>query len=305
MPFETSSHSSSSMIFASSNWRPHANSTNKQPIFERPLGVTEQFFYWDTVFERTADTLQNAELQIRSGSAKEIFGLANITRAWSNLKQQYPLLAAQIEERDPQQVCFVVADEYWRKPQPGEISFLEIASPQEASDLADRFIVHDRLLANNLLARIFILKRTDRDDILHIFLHVSHCVTDGMANFTILRTFLDLLCSPSYSQSWDLIQRLMLSRASEDLSPQHLPVARRRWRLATATIITANRASKLNVFISRHLYNLNCANSITIGRPFTSTEDLTANPIYPCAFQIPSTFVLYGSNTSHPPQLSE
>lgn len=230
------------------SWRfPQPNSKESLGIiYERPLGLLELGFYYDSVFEGTADTLQHTEIGIDPIKTKDIFSYTNISRTWINLKQQFPLLGARIEERDEDSIFFVVEAENLRQSRSEEITFQDITSAQEADDTMKRIIVKERLLSNDLLARIFILRRTDVVDVFHVFLHVAHSITDGMSNITILKTFLNEVCrQDSPAQTWNLTRQLALSEACENLYPQlRMNIAKRRWRLAVAKILATKRMGR-------------------------------------------------------------
>ncbi|CAA7267551.1 unnamed protein product [Cyclocybe aegerita] len=216
------------LLSPQSPWKLQPTSTAENPVYERLLGLTERGFYWDSIFDRTADTVHYAEIELTSEQTA-LLQQDNIVQAWVDLKQQFPLLGARLEERDQDSVFFVVEAQNLRRSRPEEVSFYDISSADEALDHVERINVQERLLSNDLLARIFILRRTDRPDTIHALIHGAHSITDGMANITILKTFLDRLC-----------------RTSKDLNPHlKLSVARRRWRMAMATVIYAMRNRKL------------------------------------------------------------
>jgi hypothetical protein len=230
-----------------SSWR--SLPTNNHQVYERPLGLTELCFYWDSVYERIADILQHTEIEIESSKFEEATNLSNLTKIWTKLKQQFPLLGARLDERGDGSVFFVVTADNLNKCRPSEVTVQNISSPQQALDIVDKIITgrkHD--LSNNLLARLVVLRRTDQKNHIHMLLHVSHCITDGMANSTILTTILNHLCGTVNAPAWDLNDRLALSTASEELGPQRkFNLARRRWRIAIASVISARRASRLMV----------------------------------------------------------
>ncbi|KAF9484726.1 hypothetical protein BDN70DRAFT_849389 [Pholiota conissans] len=226
--------------------RPKSKEQAGTPIYERPLGLLEQAFYWDSVFKRVADTLQHVEVGVDPFKIKDAFGYTNVSRTWVELKQQFPLLGARIEERDEDSIYFVVEAENLHRCLPGEIIFLNIASAQEAQDIMESVMIEDKALTNNFLARIYILKRTDTENVFHVFIHVAHSITDGMSNITIMKTFFNEMCRQNAPPlSWDLTRQLALSEASENLYPQlKMSIAKQRWRLAVAKIISANRMDR-------------------------------------------------------------
>ncbi|KAF8077876.1 hypothetical protein FPV67DRAFT_17561 [Lyophyllum atratum] len=216
-------------------------------IYERPLDVTELGFYWDSKFNGTADTLQHAVVEILDPLNQNIFGIENVTRAWQALKQQFPLLGSCLEEQgDGDQAVFVVAEDRLESCGPGEISFQSVQSLGAAQEFADGVVNGERLLSDNLLARIVILHRTDQISHVHLVIHVAHCITDGMANATLLRSFLDIISSPHIGTRWDIEQRLALALPSTEMVPDvKLNRARYRWHRAIGQTLSAVRLSKI------------------------------------------------------------
>ncbi|KAF9454559.1 hypothetical protein P691DRAFT_692196, partial [Macrolepiota fuliginosa MF-IS2] len=219
----------------------------KPSTYLRPLGLTEQVFYWDGLFAGTADSVVSAEVEVQHDHEISVFSAANIERAWLSLKHQFPLLGSQVIQRPDQSLWFSVDETRLRTLGPGEVYFHDIASAEEAQAVSSNIPNSPRLLSNHLLACLFVLRRTDNSKRLHVLIHASHMITDGNANATLLRTFLDKLASPrSDIGSWDLRKQLVLSSSCDDLSPVHrLSIARRQWRRAIGTVINSNRMSKL------------------------------------------------------------
>ncbi|KIK08290.1 hypothetical protein K443DRAFT_672778 [Laccaria amethystina LaAM-08-1] len=216
--------------------------------YERRLGVTELGFYWDTVFERTADTIQHVELEIQQSDRMDLVDLRNVGNAWLTLKQQFPLLGARLEEREEgKEVFFVVDQAQLVRSRPEEIEYRTVSSGEQAQAIVDKVVI-EQCLSNDLPAKVLFLPRIDQPNIFHIVVIVAHCITDGTANTTIIRTFLDYLCSASSrNTTWPLEQRLALSVASEEVDPnRHLSPAKKRWRRAIGYTIAALRASKIS-----------------------------------------------------------
>lgn len=264
---------------ASSSWIPQSDQSHTIPgteIYQRPLGLLELGFYWDGIFERTADTLQHVELAVNSTrlDSKHACSYASISRTWMRLKQQFPLLGARIEERDENAVFFVVAAESLHQCRPKEITFQSISSADEALEIMKNIAVDERLLSNDFLARLLVLKRTDVEHVFHVIINVSHAITDGMANITILKTFVDEIARDDASfKHWDLSQQLALSDSTDRLYPlAKFSIAKQRWRLAAAKIITARYARpstvrhKLPFPLSKAFIN------ILVGRSFSSAN---------------------------------
>ena len=217
--------------------------------YERRLGVTELGFYWDTAFERTADTIQHVELEIQQTDRMDLIDPRNVESTWLTLKQQFPLLGARLEEREEgKEVFFVVDQAQLARARPEEIEYQTVSSGEQVQAIVDK-VVNEQSLSNDLPAKLLFLPRIDQPNIFHIVVIVAHCITDGTANTTIIRTFLDYLCSASSrNTAWPLEQRLALSVASEEVDPnRHLSPSKKRWRRAIGHTIAAIRASKISV----------------------------------------------------------
>ncbi|RDB21134.1 hypothetical protein Hypma_011674 [Hypsizygus marmoreus] len=216
-------------------------------IYERPLGLTELGFYWDCQFNGTADTLQHAIVEVLDSKHQHLFSIENVTRTWVALKQRFPLLGSRLaERRKGGDMVFVIAEDRLGYCGPGEMSMQDASSLAEAEALADSAVNGERLLSNELLARIVILRRTDQINQVHVLIHVAHCITDGIANASILRCFLDMLSSENGPGKWDLEERLALAASSEDLAPgRQLNQARHRWQYAIGKTIASNRLARL------------------------------------------------------------
>jgi hypothetical protein len=233
------------------NWVPHATSRT----YERLLSPTELGFYWDSRFNGTADTVRYAIIDIDTqGSvpSTRLFGLENVTRTWVALKQQYPLLGSQLSERQQrEEVVFVVSEERLSHCTPEEVSFSTISSELDLSSLGgveafiDGMLNGERLLSNELPARLFILTPTNKENRVCIILHVAHCITDGISNANWVRSFLETLSSQPGISRWDLEDRLALAVASESLIGDfNSSKARRRWHYAMGRILASNWMKK-------------------------------------------------------------
>lgn len=218
-------------------------------VYVRPLGLTEQIFHWDGEFEGTADSVQSAEIEIQHGTQEAILSPANVEKAWASLKLQFPLLGSKIVQRPDQSLWFVVDESRLHFCGPDEIYYHDVPSAEEAQAVSSNIPNSPRLLSVNLLACLLLLRRTDDKKRFHVLIHAAHTISDGNANATLLRMFLDKLASSlSEVETWDIRGQLVLSSSCDDLSPVHrLSAAQRRWRQAAGAVIGANRMSKLHV----------------------------------------------------------
>lgn len=194
-------------------------------------------------FSGTADTIQQAELQATSA---EVFSATNVRRAWISLKQTFPLLGSRAERGiGTKDVLFVVEEARLSEVATKEIHHRAVTSANDVSSIIDELIQGPRQLASDLPARLYILNRKDSSDRFHILLHVAHLITDGLANATVLRVFLDYLTSPPFKQAPNLESRLGMAMATESLHPSlALSVPRQRWRRAIAWVLTGIKMQK-------------------------------------------------------------
>jgi hypothetical protein len=231
-------------------WILHHGSSRAGRTYIRPLGTTELGFYWDSLFNGTADTVHHAVIEVVPQSIGE---LSVFEKAWIGLKRKYPLLGANLEEQgnDRRQVSFIVNDLDLGRLSPGEVEHQHVSSDKEVQDFIDQLVNGKRRLSNQLLARLFVLVQ----DVCryHILIHVAHCITDGMSNLNIIRTLLEDLSSLKYRRAFSLEERLALATAPEDVSPivkRSRPV--QRWHRAMGHVILSLRMKRSVVsFINR------------------------------------------------------
>jgi hypothetical protein len=224
--------------------------------YERPLGSTELGFYWDGKFNGTADMVRYAIIDADGFiPSTQLFSVENVTRTWVALKQQYPLLGAQLSERrERTEVAFSVCEERLGICTSEEISFRSISSPLSLSSIGEvetfmeMMVKGERLLSDELLARLFIFTPTDQKNRVCIILHVAHSITDGIAMTTLLRSFLDILSSEPSPSRWDLEDRLALAVPLERLvGDANTSTARRKWHYAIGRTLTSLRMRNMTV----------------------------------------------------------
>jgi hypothetical protein len=212
-------------------------------VYRRSLGQLELAFFWDSTFNGTADIAQHLLVEASDEpAAKHLFSQENVERTWVSLKLRFPLLGAQLQrqdELDQDRIDFVVSEQRLSQANPGEVVFCHVSNIEEGESFALALLHHTpRPLSNDLLAQIHILKRRDTPTQVHVIVHLAHLITDGMANRTISRTFLDILCVPLFKPPLDLEDRLAMVVSSEILQPDRgFSHARTRWRRAIAHVI--------------------------------------------------------------------
>ncbi|KAF8838029.1 hypothetical protein BDN67DRAFT_982819 [Paxillus ammoniavirescens] len=206
--------------------------------FKRPLDVNEIGFVWD-------DNLIQVQLRLLNKEDAYIFSDSNITRTWLSVKKRHPLVGARIEVENGEPK-FAVEEHRLGKLNPDEIFFGNASSVEDAHRLVLEILDGPRPLSNDLLARIYIFRLADRPDIIHLFPLISHCVTDGVANLTFVRCFLDTLSSRSEPAISSLEERLSMVIASADLKPrQPFSPAKQRWRRAIGYVLFQLMTAKM------------------------------------------------------------
>lgn len=232
-----------------SSWTPVSSRA-----YSRPLGLTELGFYWDSRFNRTADAIQQYQLELAPDAAHT--GLCSdehIQQAWTALKRRFPLLAARWDDTTADSegtVHFIVDEARLDTFLPDELQFHTVASEADAGRMVDDMLNVSPPLDRDLLAQVRVLRRTDAPNVIHIITCVAHSITDGMANTTIARTFFELLCAARnvLDERPDLQQRLAMAVSSESLDPGlKTNRARRRWRLAIGYVIWELRNARMKV----------------------------------------------------------
>ncbi|KAH7921279.1 hypothetical protein BV22DRAFT_1019666 [Leucogyrophana mollusca] len=208
------------------------DSTPGRRVFCRPLDVTETGFYYDSLFNSTADSVMHIHLRAAQDADKNLYSPANVTRSWSSVKRRFPLLAAEVQEHDST-IQFVLREQSVGTLCANEITFTDVSSFQDA----DRFVLDimegSRPLSSQMLARLYILRRTDLRDHFHAIIIIAHCITDGSSTSTVIRTFFDTLSSRFNHPTQPLETRLPMYRSLESgISYNGQNVPRRRWRRA-------------------------------------------------------------------------
>ncbi|KAF9535272.1 hypothetical protein CPB83DRAFT_878518 [Crepidotus variabilis] len=252
-------------VFCHSVWK-LSSKVNDPQIYERPLGLIESGFYWDTICCRTADVLAYSEIQVLREDLQSIISIEKVENTWLSLKAQFPLLGARIEDRKELDLHFVVCSDRLHTCSSNEISFLEVSSREEVTLFADKVLSSkdgEHLLSNDLLGRVFILVEKGSSNRYYFIFLVAHAITDGIANRTILRTFMENIVSDVSAEliSFNLPSQLALAVSSDDLEPgRRVGISKQRWRKAVGLIIGSRR-------IMENLKNCR-ANGVTFGSAY-------------------------------------
>ncbi|KAG1736437.1 uncharacterized protein EDB91DRAFT_505789 [Suillus paluster] len=208
------------------------DSTPGRRVFYRPLGITESSFYWDSVFNSTADIVVHVHLRTIQTDDRDIHSQLNVMRSWGSVKRRFPLIAAEVLEHESGP-SFILREEAVTNLRPDDVTFKEVNSFHHAECLINEIMDGPRVLSSQLLARAYILRRTDRSDHFHIVLMSAHCVTDAPSMSTVLRTFIDTLSSRIEPPYIPLGERVHMYQPLENrLRYGDIPLVKQRWRRA-------------------------------------------------------------------------
>ena len=239
--------------------------------FQRPLDLYELGFLWDGFFNGTADNLQHFELRLLNGSRDAyLFSEANIMRAWVSTKRRYPLAGATIRGADcaplrlkvdspradngtgfASEPYFVIQECDLTVVRPREVIFGEVTCSDDAHRQVTAILDGPRSLSDELLVQLRVFRETDseRTNVLHLMILGAHCVTDGVANRTLVRCLLDTLARGGGPEPAQILleERLAMAIPSTDHEPiylRSLSPAIRRWRRAVGMVIFQLKMAK-------------------------------------------------------------
>ena len=223
--------------------------TGSQPgrrVWKRSLGTTEAVFYWDSVFNGTADTVMHVHLKVVRPEDAAIYACENVRRAWASVKRRFPLLAAEVEEGEP--LRFVVREENVTELRNEDITFTTIPSPVAADHFLKNLLDAPRPLSSTLLARVYALRRMDTPLHFHVVLTVAHCITDGYSTSTILRTLFQTMACAYDPPPLSIAARLDMGLPLESrIHGRGVPLARQRWYRAIGYALHAVRLRRFSV----------------------------------------------------------
>lgn len=168
-----------------------ADSSAGKRVFHRALGDVETSYYWDILYNGTADIAMNIELCDLQGT---VATFPKVVATWMSIKRRFPLLAAETQNTGDS-VHFLVREERIKTLAPAEIMYQNIGSREGADAFASDIITGPPPLSTALLARMYILRRTDDGGRFHVIILAAHCITDSCSTSTIMRTFCDTLAS--------------------------------------------------------------------------------------------------------------
>ncbi|KAJ8496473.1 hypothetical protein ONZ51_g1056 [Trametes cubensis] len=223
-------------------------SSSSDRTFARALGLTEASFYYDRIFNGTADIVWQYTVQVAGGHAQgaALFSEMNVARTWAALKRYYPLLGSRMQlEDDNETIAFIVQERALFEHQPGEVTLGTASSQDEITSLVWRLIRDKPMEYNHIMARVLAFKREDMPGAYSVLFKAAHAVTDGISGAILARTFFDVLCAPPFTIP-PLEERLAMARPSDALSPtMKMSPARQRWRRAIGKVTFLNRRNKL------------------------------------------------------------
>ncbi|KAM5531070.1 hypothetical protein V8D89_015290, partial [Ganoderma adspersum] len=229
------------------SWSLLSSSQASGRTYARPLGLNEHSFYFDRVFNGTADIVWRYLVQQTSrANGLALFTESNVGRAWATLKQWYPLLGAHMNDsRDIDAVHFVLSERDLSHHHPDEVNFLSAKSSEEVEAYVWMLQRDKPTQDHHLISRLFIFKHDGQHGKYEVLIRIAHAIGDGISGATIARTFFDLLTSPPAPLP-NLEERLAMALPTDLLNPtKKLSPAQQRWRRAVARVMFLNRRGKL------------------------------------------------------------
>jgi len=167
-------------------------------VWNRPLGVSEQAYYWESTMAGSSDVAQHNQIDVASPHLW-VMDPVNIKRAWLSTKRRFPLLAAEIVREVDDELSFEVAEDRVRSILDGELEIGTLSSSDEIAPVTENFLNGPRELAFNMMAKVKILalpKRGHRKNDYYIRFHVwlitAHPISDGAANMSLFTTFMTM-----------------------------------------------------------------------------------------------------------------
>ncbi|KAI0368115.1 hypothetical protein BV20DRAFT_488223 [Pilatotrama ljubarskyi] len=216
--------------------------------FSRPLGPTEIGFYYDRLFNGTADIVWQYAVELAGPSESPgpaLFSYENVARTWSTLKEYYPLLGSRMEPQDDGTVRFVVEERALSRHREEEVTVATVSSAVEVEAIGWRCVRDDPTEHNHITSRVFVLARAEKPGTYDVLFKAAHAISDGVAGATLARTFFDVLCSPPIQVS-PLEERLAMALPLDALNPSlKMSVAGQRWRRAIGAVTFHNMRRKL------------------------------------------------------------
>jgi hypothetical protein len=225
--------------------------------WSRLMSDGERGFYYDGEVFGTADTMQRIQIEILPG-ANHLITAAHIVRTWNRLKRRYPLLAVRIEEVGDRETRFVVEEERLSSVIEGEVSFRSLPE-HEIPKVVLEYHNGPRKLSRNLMGNLeFILHQNSsgsepNSTCASVLFNTCHCMTDGAANHSAMKTLLDYLVSPPNDNNFEECGvRLAMVPQAHTLYPKPAwSLAKQRWKLAMAWACMEYRSRRMTVsFIS-------------------------------------------------------
>ncbi|KIJ68173.1 hypothetical protein HYDPIDRAFT_83607 [Hydnomerulius pinastri MD-312] len=221
-------------------WRVAPESSLHCPVFVRPLGLTELGFYWTAALRGGCDIYQLLEV---GTTDTPLPSDAKFSNTWSSIRRRFPLLAAQVRVVDGNE-SFVVQENSFANPRPGEVTFVTIPSSGVQTFVLE-LLDGPRPLSDELLSRLYIIHHSDCTNKLHVLFMTTHFISDFRSTTTIARTFLEVLSSEHDLPYLPLADRLAMVPACEALWPHDgMVAAKRRWRKAIGFALFSVRMAK-------------------------------------------------------------
>ena len=222
--------------------------TSGQRCWRRLLGITESFYYWDGLCDGATDTVMHTHLRVTRPNDVDIYSPENVRHAWLSIKQRFPLIVAEVHE-ESNGLHFIVHERNVTSLREEDVTFDTVSSFRDVERLVNDNKDSPQPLSSKVLARVYVLRRTDRTDEFHVVLTVAHCITDAPSTSTILRSFFQTLATSFDPFPASIEERLQAYCPMEiQVFPNGVPLVKRRWRKAMGYAFYIVRRARLTVW---------------------------------------------------------
>lgn len=148
----------------------------------------------------------------------------SFVRAWIELKHVFPILGAQVIERDDASgMDFVVDPRRLNFLIPTEVDFLVANSPQDVERHISELMSGPRRLSNDVNTALTVIQRTADEDRFDLFFAMARYVGDEMAKLSVIRNFLQLLSVGAKISRPQLKDRLAMAASFEPCGTALIP----------------------------------------------------------------------------------
>ena len=146
-------------------------------IYRRRLGNMELEFYWDSVFNGTAITINHVEVTAEEELEATLFSDSNVKRSWVRMKQRFPMIGASVEELpELDAVEFMIDEASLHSFRQGEVHQTEVENVEGIERLIRTLRNGPNPLSNEIIFQTWIVKQKEIPHRYHIIFCAMHFI---------------------------------------------------------------------------------------------------------------------------------